>query len=99
MVRFNIFDSMKPPVEELSVMQIDVVSNLVEDPLSDLITELPGLVGFDHSDSLSCNDCGSDYVYPLCAEINACINGESFALTYHDRYRYLLGSQPCGTLH
>ena len=83
-VRFSIFDSMKPLVEEYSVMQINVVFNLVEDPLSDLIAELPRLVGFDHFDSLSYNNCDGDYIYPVCAEVNACINGKSCALTYHD---------------
>ena len=82
MVKSIIFDSMKPLVEEHSVMQIDVVFNLVEDPLSDLIAELPVLVGFDHSDNLSCSDCDGDYICLVCVQINSCINGVPFALTW-----------------
>ena len=56
----------------------------MEDPLSDLIPELLGLVGFGHSDSLSCSDYG-DYVYPVCTEITACINGPQQDLYLTDK--------------
>ena len=88
MVSFSIFDFMKPPVEEHAVMQINVVTSLVENPLSDLTNEFPRLVAFDHLDSLSCGDC--------CNVLPCKVLCLSHSTTLGSCYCYLDG--PCLTL-
>ena len=99
MVRLSVFDSMKQLVEQYSVLQIDAFTCPVEEPLSDLLAKFPRLVDFDQSYSLSCSDCNGDYIYPVCAEINACINVESFVLTNYDTSTGFNHGADLGNLH
>ena len=74
-VRFNILDAMKHPVEEYSVFHIDVIDDLVEEIQSSLYEKFPELCDLDDSAvCFSCDQC--DGVLCLqCAEIDAFLIG------------------------
>ena len=70
-VRFNIFDAMKHPMEEYSVLCIDLIDDLVNHSYTDLCEEFSEIVEFDDfmcSDLCAC--CDGDKSCSACAEIS-----------------------------
>jgi hypothetical protein len=61
-VKFNIFDAMKQPVEEHSVFGVDVLDNLVEEEYS---AQFPSIYGFNDT----CQNCTDETICSMCAEI------------------------------
>ncbi|XP_058776313.1 uncharacterized protein LOC131650626 [Vicia villosa] len=75
--KFNIFDAMKHPVEEHSVFNIELISELVDESCSELFAlDFPSLSDFD--DNYSCPDCTDTNVCVLCAEIDASLQPDTF---------------------
>src|SRR3954471_11631512 len=75
--KFNIFDAMKHPVEEHSVFNIELISELVDESYSELFAfDFPSLSDFD--DDYSCPDCTNTNVCVLCADIDASLQPDTF---------------------
>jgi hypothetical protein len=64
-VKFNIFDAMKQPVEEHSVFGVDALDNLVEEECSAQFTsQFPSISGFNDT----CQNCTDVTICSICAE-------------------------------
>lgn len=64
--------SNQQPLEEHSVFQIDLISEIVDDTCSDLFaSDFPSLSGFD--DVYSCDICTETKICSVCAEIEAAL--------------------------
>ncbi|KAJ8627398.1 hypothetical protein MRB53_020705 [Persea americana] len=71
-VRFNILDAMKHPMEEHSVFHIDLIDDLVNNSYADLCEEFPEIADF--GDSMCgdlCASCDGDKSCSVCSEISA----------------------------
>ena len=67
-VRFNIFDAMKHPMEEHSVLCIDLIDELVNQSYTDLCEEFYEIAEFDNSMcSDLCTHCDDDKSCSICA--------------------------------
>lgn len=71
-VKFNIFDAMKHPMEEHSIFQIELLADLVDDTYPDMFaTDFPSLSGFD--DTYTCEFCTDTQLCSVCAKIEAAL--------------------------
>ncbi|GAU29394.1 hypothetical protein TSUD_32010 [Trifolium subterraneum] len=74
-VNFNIFDSMKHPLEGHSVFQMELISEIVDEAHPNLfLNDFPSLSGFD--DFYSCDDYIDTNLCVVCAEIDVALQGD-----------------------
>ena len=80
-VRFNILDAMKHPMEDHSVFHIELLEDLVDDSLSELLDiDFPSLSDFD--DTYTCDTCTESEICSVYAEIAACLQGDFYYVGY-----------------
>lgn len=71
--KFNIFDVMKHPIEDDSVFQIDLISELVDETYYELFsTDFQSLSDFD--DTYTCDACIDTHFCSVCAEIKVTLH-------------------------
>ncbi|GAU43740.1 hypothetical protein TSUD_365890 [Trifolium subterraneum] len=76
-VKFNIFDAMKHPLEEHSVFYMDLVSELVNETCPEFFSEdFPSLSDFD--DIYSCDSCTNTNLCSVCAKIEPALQNNNF---------------------
>ena len=76
-VRFNILNAMKHPVEEHSVFHIDIIDDLVEEVHNNLNEEFPELCGMDGSmDCFFCYQCNGVELCSQCAKMDTFLMGD-----------------------
>ncbi|XP_050897314.1 uncharacterized protein LOC127104155 [Lathyrus oleraceus] len=76
-VKFNIYDAMKHPMEEYSVFHIELLSEFVDDTYSDLFSaDFSSLSDFDYTDY--CDSCTDTNICSACAEIEDALHVDIF---------------------
>ena len=65
-IQFSTFDETRQPIEEHSILRIDVSTSQIEDSLSDFYAELPELVNSDDFVGFSCVIGDGDNLRPMC---------------------------------
>ncbi|GAU18578.1 hypothetical protein TSUD_325700 [Trifolium subterraneum] len=76
-VKFNIFDAMKHPLEEHSIFSMDLVSELVDETWPEFFS--PDFPSFsDCDDTYSCDSCTNTNLCSVCAEIEPALQDNNF---------------------
>jgi len=75
-VRFNILDAMKHPIEDHSAFHIDLLADLVDDNLAEFVDDVDFPYLADYSDSYTYDPCIDSYMCCVCAAIEAYLYSE-----------------------